>query len=72
MKDFYHGEMQKSEAIRFFGSAQKVADAVGLKSRQAIYAWPEEVPDLYQYKLHHLSGGELELSPGLEREERGQ
>lgn len=57
--------MQKSDAIRHFGSAQKVAEAVGLKSRQAIYAWPDEVPELYQYKLHHLSRGRLQLSPRL-------
>ena len=62
--------MQKLEAIRHFGSAQKVAEAVGLKSRQAIYAWPDEVPDLYQYKLHHLSGGLLKLSPRLDSERR--
>jgi hypothetical protein len=54
--------MQKAEAIRHFGGAQKLASALGLKSRQAIYAWPEEVPELYQYKLHHLSGGKLRLS----------
>ena len=53
--------MQKSEAIKFFGGAQQLANALGLKSRQAIYAWPEKVPDLYQYKLHHLSGGQLPL-----------
>lgn len=58
--------MQKTEAIRYFGSAAKLAHELGLKSRQAIYAWPEEVPELYQYKLHHLSGGQLALSPHLE------
>jgi hypothetical protein len=62
--------MQKLEVIRHFGSAQKVAEAVGLKSRQAVYAWPDEVPELYQYKLHHLSGGELQLSPHLEKDGR--
>lgn len=61
--------MQKSDAIEMFGGATKLAKAVGLKSRQAIYAWPEEVPDLYQYKLHHLSGGKLPLSPRLEQSE---
>lgn len=58
--------MQKSDAIRHFGSAQKVAEVVGLKSRQAIYAWPDEVPDLYQYKLYQASRGALHLSPRLE------
>lgn len=58
--------MQKSEAIKYFGGAQQLAHALGLKSRQAIYAWPDEVPDLYQYKLHHVSGGALVLSPQLQ------
>jgi hypothetical protein len=57
--------MQKSEAIEHFGGATKLANALGLKSRQAIYAWPEEVPELYQYKLYHLTRGKLPLSPGL-------
>jgi hypothetical protein len=58
--------MQKTEAIEHFGGASKLAAALGLKSRQAIYAWPEEVPELYQYKLHHMSGGKLPLSQQFE------
>lgn len=55
--------MKKSDAIAFFdGSPKKLAEAVGLKSRQAIYKWPEEVPDLYQLTLHKLSDGRLKLS----------
>jgi hypothetical protein len=61
----YHEGMQKSEAIQHFGSASKLAKALGLKSRQAIYQWPDEVPELYQYKLHHLTRGKLPLSPDL-------
>lgn len=59
--------MQKADALSFFGGPTKLARICGLKSRQAIYAWPDEVPELYQYKLHHLSGGELPLSPGLQQ-----
>jgi hypothetical protein len=56
--------MRKSDAIEYFGGAQKLATALGLKSRQAIYQWPGElVPDLYQYKIHHLSGGALPIEP---------
>lgn len=54
--------MQKSEAIKYFGSAQRLASALGLKSRQAIYAWPDQVPDRWQYKLHHISKGKLPLT----------
>lgn len=53
--------MLKSEAIEFFGGAPKLGRLLGL-TRQAIHAWPEVVPDLYQYKLHHLSEGRLPLS----------
>lgn len=62
--------MQKADAIRHFGGVQKLAHAVGLKSRQAVYLWPDEVPEKYQYKLHHMTGGQLPLSPHLEGPER--
>lgn len=54
--------MQKSEAIKHFGGAPQLAAVLGL-TRQAIYMWPEEVPELYRYKLHYLSGGKLPLDP---------
>lgn len=53
--------MLKADAIRFFDGPTKLSKLLGLKSRQAIYAWPDVVPDLYQYKLHHLSGGKLPI-----------
>ena len=62
----YHFDMRKSDAIEFFGGAQQLANVLGLKSRQAIYAWPEEVPELYQYKLAHLTAGKLPLSDHLQ------
>lgn len=52
--------MQKSEAIEHFGGVAKLAGLLDL-TRQAIYMWPEQVPDLYRYKLHVLSGGKLPL-----------
>jgi hypothetical protein len=70
VKRTYHVGMQKADAIRHFGSVAKVAEAAGLKTRQAVYLWPEEVPDLYQYKLHHVSGGKLKLSPRLDKGRR--
>lgn len=56
--------MRKSEAIEHFGGAAKLAKMLDL-TRQAIYMWPDEVPDLYQYKLHYLSKQQLPLSPGI-------
>jgi hypothetical protein len=49
----------------------KLARALDL-SRQAIHKWPDEIPELYQYKLHHLTGGKLGLSEGLPKEGRPQ
>lgn len=57
--------MQKQEAIEHFGNANRLAKALGL-TRQAVYAWKDgELPELYQYKLHHLTDGKLPLSPSL-------
>lgn len=52
--------MQKTVAIEHFGGVTKLASKLGI-TRQAIHAWPDEVPDLYQYKLHYLSDGKLPL-----------
>jgi len=52
--------MLKSAAIEHFGGAAKLAAALGL-TRQAVHAWPDVVPDLYQYKLHVITGGKLPL-----------
>lgn len=54
--------MQKAQAIEHFGGVTKLAAKLGV-SRQAIHAWPEIVPDLWQYKLHYLSDGKLPLDP---------
>lgn len=52
--------MQKAEAIKHFGGVTKLARELGI-SRQAIHAWPSEVPDLYRYKLNYLSNGALPI-----------
>lgn len=54
--------MRTSDAIAHFGSAPKLAQALGLKSRQAIYRWGKKVPELYQYKLQVLTRGQLKVS----------
>jgi hypothetical protein len=53
--------MKKADAIKHFGGPTKLAALLDV-TRQAIYMWPETVPDLYQYKLHYLSNGALEMS----------
>lgn len=57
--------MLKIDAVKFFNGPTKLAAVCGLKSRQAINAWPEIVPDDYQYRLHYLSQGHLVLSEHL-------
>lgn len=56
--------MLKADAIKFFGSAPKLGAVLGI-TRQAIYLWPEEVPERWQFQIHHLTGGQLPLSPHL-------
>jgi hypothetical protein len=59
--------MLKEEAIKHFGNMARLAKAIGV-TRQAVYQWQgPEVPELYQYKLHHLTRGALPLSPHLQR-----
>lgn len=58
--------MLKSQAIEFFGGTPSLARVLGL-TRQAIHAWPQTVPDLYQYKLHHLSDGKLPIGADVKR-----
>lgn len=45
--------MTKSELIAKAGSAAKLAAVLGL-SRQAVAAWPEQVPALRLYQLREL------------------
>lgn len=65
--------MQKSQAIEHFGGVSKLAAKIGI-SRQAIHAWPETVPDRWQYKLHYLSEGALAVNAreSESREDRAQ
>ena len=58
--------MRKSDAVEHFGGVKKLAALLGV-TRQAIYKWPDVVPDLYQYKLHHLSRGRLPLKEARQR-----
>lgn len=57
----YRARMRKSVAVKHFGGIPKMSRILGV-TRQAIYKWPEEVPDLYQYKLHYLSGYRLRVT----------
>ena len=45
--------MTKNEAIRKFGGARALAEALGI-STQAVGQWGEEIPPLRQYQIREL------------------
>lgn len=50
--------MKKSDVIKHFGSKSAVARALGI-SPQAVFGWPEKVPDLRAYQIEELTKGQL-------------
>jgi len=48
--------MLKHEAIAIFGSVDALRLALGLKTRQAIYMWPDDqpIPDVHALKIRHV------------------
>jgi hypothetical protein len=56
--------MLKSDVISHYGSAPKVAEALGL-TKAAVYAWDELVPPLSAAKLHKLTRGRLRFDPDV-------
>lgn len=45
--------MKTSEAVRIFGGHAPLAEALGI-TRQAIYLWGEDVPELRAYQIKEL------------------
>lgn len=54
--------MDKASVVAFFGTQQKVADAVGV-TRQAVQQWPDPIPEGMAYKLQVLTAGRLRVNP---------
>jgi len=52
--------MKKVDAIRYYGTQRKLADALGI-SQAAVSKWPDRVPKLRQYELERLTGGKLKV-----------
>lgn len=50
--------MKLCDAAEWAGSRYKLAKLLNL-TPQAVYAWGDEVPELYAYRLERLSGGRL-------------
>ncbi|MDP9526133.1 MULTISPECIES: Cro/CI family transcriptional regulator [Pseudomonas] len=53
--------MLTEDAVTFFKSKSKLAAALGI-SPAAVSQWGVRVPQLRQYQLQTLSGGELKVS----------
>lgn len=49
--------MTKSQAVQHFGSVSALAQALGV-TYEAVRQW-DEVPELRQYQLQHMTGGQL-------------
>jgi hypothetical protein len=50
--------MQKETVIKHFGSAARVARALGV-SRQAVHKWPDLIPELSALRLDRITEGKL-------------
>lgn len=56
--------MFTSDVIEHFGSAQAIAEALGI-SRQAVGQWRELVPPLSATRIEKISNGELAFDPDV-------
>ncbi|MBU6956076.1 Cro/CI family transcriptional regulator [Hahella sp. HN01] len=52
--------MKKQRAIKYFGSATKLAKALGIKSA-AVSQWGELIPELRAFQLERLTDGKLKV-----------
>lgn len=50
--------MKKVTAINYFGSAAKLAKALGI-SKSAVSLWGDQIPELRAYQLERITNGEL-------------
>jgi len=51
--------MLKADAIRYYETATKLAETLGI-GKALVSKWPDKVPPRYQYELERLTDGELE------------
>lgn len=56
--------MKKETAIKLFGTVEGLRKALGLRTRSAIYMWPdgEDIPDRHALRITHV------LLPKMRRE----
>ena len=61
--------MKYDQLDRHFGGPQKIATALGIKSRQTVHSWKSiGVPAKWQLKAERLSGGKLRADREARRE----
>ena len=58
----YKGLMNKQAAIDYFGSVKDLAEALNI-STQAIYKWPDRVPELQAMRIDRLTEQRLRFDP---------
>lgn len=56
--------MQKKDVIAFFGTPTKTARCMRI-SHQAVYAWPDKLPDSVQFKVELVTKGALKSDETL-------
>lgn len=58
--------MTYAQAIRFFGSQTKLADALDV-SQPAVSCWGKVIPPLYQYQIEVMTRGVLRADARLRK-----
>ena len=56
--------MTTDEAIKHYGTQQKLADALGIK-QGSVAGWSEYPPAIRQLQLQQVTKGKLKAEPGL-------
>ena len=54
--------MTKKQAVDHFGSVSALARALGV-TYEAVRQWGNDIPELRQYQLEHLTSGALKAAP---------
>ncbi len=56
--------MHKSTVIAHYGTISKMSRGLRI-SRQAIYGWPELIPERWAWMIEGRTGGALKVNPRL-------
>jgi hypothetical protein len=59
--------MTKDQAVKFFGTQVKLAEALGIKSQGSVAAWEDYPPPLRQLQIEALTNGKLKAEPDCDK-----